>query len=360
MTPVRIALIGAGQIGRRHLDVILPDPDYAAAGIADPAAEDFARQRGLAYFSDAEAMLDEVRPDGAIVASPNQFHVAGAMACIARKVPVLIEKPLADSLAGALDLVAAAKAAGVPVLVGHHRRHNPIMRKAAEVIRDGWLGQVAAVSCTWLSHKHDAYFDIAWRRQPGGGTALINGIHEIDCLRMLCGEIESIQAFVGHGVREFPVEDTAAAVIRFESGTLGTIIISDTVSTPWSREWTSHENPNYPHESQNSILVAGTKGSLAVPSLEYWWHEPGQGWFDPLTRRRIPIRPADAYVGQMRNLAQVIRGLEDPVVSGEQGLRTLAATLAIAESATAGRPIRIDEMLARRKSWGRSEEPIRS
>ena len=179
---------------------------------------------------------------------------------------------------------------------------------------------------------------------------ILNGIHEIDCLRMLCGEIESIQAFVGHGVREFPVEDTAAAVIRFESGALGTIIISDTVSTPWSWEWTSHENPNYPHESQNSILVAGTKGSLAVPSLEYWWHEPGQGWLDPLTRRRIPIRPADAYVGQMRNLAQVIRGLEDPVVSGEQGLRTLAATLAIAESAAAGRPIRIDEMLERRNS----------
>jgi len=350
VTPVRIAVIGAGQIGRRHLDVILPDPDYAAAAIADPApaAADFARQRGIPYFADAEAMLDEVRPDGAIVASPNQFHVAGGLACIARKVPVLIEKPLADTLADAIALVAAAEAAGVPVLVGHHRRHNPIMRKAAAVIRGGELGQVAAVTCTWLSRKHDGYFDIAWRREPGGGTALINGIHEIDCLRMLCGEIDSIQAFVGHGVRNFPVEDTAAAAIRFADGALGTIIVSDAVSTPWTWEWTSHENPNYPHESQNSILVAGTRGCLAVPSLEYWWHEPGQGWFDPLTRRRLPVRPADAYVEQMRNLAQVIRGKEAPVVSGDEGLRTLAATLAIAESAATGRPVRIDEMLGRR------------
>jgi predicted dehydrogenase len=241
--------------------------------------------------------------------------------------------------------VEEAARAGVPVLVGHHRRHNPIMARAAEIIRGGGVGRVTAAVGLWLSHKPDDYFNVAWRREAGGGTVLINGIHDIDCLRMLCGEIETVQAATSRAARGFPVEDTAAAVLSFASGALGTLAICDAASSPWSWEWGSYENPFYPHESQNCFLVTGTGGSLAVPSLEHWWHEPGQGWGNPLTRRRHPVRPADAYVEQMRNFAQVIRGEAQPVVSGLEGARTLACTLAIVESAERGGPVRIDDFV---------------
>lgn len=349
MASLRIALVGGGLIGRRHLTVLQSDPAYAVAGIADPApaAEAFIRQQGVSYFRDYLRLLDETRPDGVIVATPNQLHATVGLACVERKLPMLVEKPVADSLAAALGLVEAAERARVPVLVGHHRRHNPIMRKAAEFIASGGIGAVTAVTASWLSRKPDDYFNVTWRREAGGGPVLINGIHDIDCLRMLCGEIESIQAATASKARGFPVEDTAAAVIRFESGALGTLIVSDAVSAPWSWEWTSRENPFYPQESQDCFLVSGTKGSLAVPSLDHWWHEPGQGWGDPLTRRRITVTPADPYVEQMRNFADVIRGKAEPIVSGAQGTRTLAATLAITESAAADRPVRIEELLKR-------------
>jgi predicted dehydrogenase len=352
MTPLRIPIIGAGLIGRRHMEVLLSDPAYEVAGIADPApeVEAFARQSGIPHFTEAEPLLDTVRPDGAIVASPNQFHVPGALACISRKLPVLVEKPLAETLSGALEIVEAAEAAGVPVLVGHHRRHNPIMRAAARIIAEGGVGRVTAVAITWLTRKPDDYFDIDWRRQPGGGPVLINAIHEIDGLRMLCGEIESVQASASSERRGFPVEDTAAAVIRFESGALGTLIVSDAGSSPWTWEGTSGENPFYPQEAQNYCMVTGTKGALAIPSLDHWWHEEGQGWGDPLTRRRVPVRPADSYVEQMRNLAAVIRGEAEPAVSGAEGARTLAATLAITQSARTGLPVRIEEMFGQRRS----------
>jgi predicted dehydrogenase len=349
MASLRIALVGGGLIGRRHLTVLQSDPAYAVAGIADPApaAEAFIGQQGIAYFRDYQRLLDETRPDGVIVATPNQLHATVGLACAERKLPMLVEKPVSDSLPAALGLVEAAERARVPVLVGHHRRHNPIMRKAAELIASGGIGAVTAVTAFWLSRKPDDYYNVTWRREVGGGPVLINGIHDIDCLRMLCGEIESIQAATASKARGFPVEDTAAAVIRFESGALGTLIISDAVSAPWSWEWTSRENPFYPQESQDCFLVSGTKGSLAVPSLDHWWHESGQGWGDPLTRRRIPVAPADPYVEQMRNFADVIRGKAGPIVSGAQGTRTLAATLAITESAATGRPVRIEEMLKR-------------
>lgn len=350
MAPVRIAVIGAGLIGKRHLSVLLGDGAYEAAAIADPspAAEALAREAGVPYYRDHGQMLDEAKPDGAVVATPNQHHVAAGLACVERSVPVLVEKPIADSVAEALRLVRAADKAGVPVLTGHHRRHNPILREAAEAIAQGAVGRVTAVVCLWLSHKPDDYFNVTWRKEPGGGTVLINGIHEIDCMRMLCGEIESVQAQTANGARDFPVEDTAAAVLRFENSALGTMIISDTVSSPWTWEWGSYENSVWPHESQNCYLVTGTRGSLAVPSLELWWHEQGQGWTDPLTRRRIPYVPADAYVEQMRNFARVIRGEAKPVVSGWDGARTLAATLAISQSAASGQPVRIEDMIALR------------
>jgi predicted dehydrogenase len=350
MAPVRIGVIGAGLIGRRHLGVLLGDPAYQAAAIADPspAAEALAREHGISYFEHYERMLDEVRLDGAIVATPNQLHVVAGLACIGRKVPILVEKPIAASVPEALELMAAADKGGVAVLTGHHRRHNPILRAAAETVREGAIGRVTAVCCLWLSHKPDAYFDATWRKEPGGGTVLINGIHEIDCMRTLCGDIETVQASTASGARGFPVEDTAAAVLQFRSGALGTLILSDTVSSPWSWEWGTYENTVWPHESQNCYLVTGTRGSLAVPSLELWWHEPGQGWTDPLTRRRIPYSPADAYVEQMRNFADVIRARAEPVVSGWEGTRTLAGTLAITLSARTGRPVRVDDLLARR------------
>ncbi|MCC6468988.1 MAG: Gfo/Idh/MocA family oxidoreductase [Alphaproteobacteria bacterium] len=349
MTATRIAMIGAGMIGRRHMQVLLGDPAYAVAAIADPtpAAEAFAKEKNIPWFADYQRMLDEAKPQGAIVATPNQHHVTAGLACIARRIPVLVEKPIADSVRAAVELVEAGKRADVPILVGHHRRHNPIMRAAAETIRGGGVGRVTAVVAMWLSHKPDDYYKVDWRRQPGGGTVLINGIHDIDCLRMMCGEIDGVQAFAANGVRGFAVEDAAAAAIRFASGALGTLAISDAVSTPWSWEWGSQENPFYPHEGRDSYMVTGTKGSLGVPSLEHWWHEPGQHWGDALTRRRVPVKPADAYIEQMANFAQVIAGAAKPVVSGEDGARTLAATMAITESAATGRPVAIDEFMRR-------------
>jgi predicted dehydrogenase len=165
---------------------------------------------------------------------------------------------------------------------------------------------------------------------------------------MLCGDVETVTAATGNAVRNFAVEDTAAAVLQFKSGALGTLLVSDAVSAPWSWEWGSRENPDRPIEPESCYLVAGTQGSLSVPTLQHRWHEPGEeSWNTPLKQMHVPIRPADAYHEQMRNFSGVIRGTEQPVLSGRDGAATLATTLAITESALRGKPVRVDEMLQR-------------
>jgi predicted dehydrogenase len=347
MTPTRIAVIGAGLIGRKHLSILKDDPPFEVAGIADPSpqAEAYARENGFRYFTDTEALLDATKPDGAIVAGPNATHRATALACIARKIPIIVEKPVADTVADALAIVAAAKQANVPVLTGHHRRHNPIMIAARDFIASGGLGKVVAVNATWLCRKPDDYFNMTWRREAGGGPVLINAIQDIDCLRMVCGEIESVQAMTANSARGFPVEDTAACVLTFQNGALGTLIVSDSAATPWNWELTSRENPMYPSEVENCFAIAGTTGGLAVPTLQHWSYDGGGAWTDPLTRRTLNVTRADPYPRQLHHFARVIRGEEQPVIDAMEGTSTLAATLAIAESAKTGRPVRVAAML---------------
>jgi hypothetical protein len=124
---------------------------------------------------------------------------------------------------------------------------------------------------------------------------------------MLLGEIETVQAVTSNAVRGFAVEDTAAALLTFESGIIGTLLLSDSVSSPWSWETTSGENTAFPKEGQDSILIGGTRGSLSIPSLDLRWHEAGaESWLNPLTHKRVPVVPAEI---------PALAGLQNPGIS---------------------------------------------
>src|ERR1044072_7273131 len=113
--PTRIAVIGAGLIGRKHLGILKKDPAFAGARIADPPppAEASARENGFAHFRDVEALLDKTKLDGVVIANPNALHRETALACIARKIPAIVEKPIADTLADARPILDAAANANV-------------------------------------------------------------------------------------------------------------------------------------------------------------------------------------------------------------------------------------------------------
>lgn len=338
--PVRLAVVGAGPIGRRHVQAITAEPTCEAAAVVDPAPVGVktAKERSLPHYADLEAMLDAVAPDGVVIATPNSLHVPLSLVCVRRGIPVLVEKPIADTLESALALADACEAAGVPVLVGHHRRHNPIVRKAREVVRSGALGRLTAVSATCLLCKPDDYFEVAWRREPGGGPILINLIHDIDNLRFIAGDIAAVQGMTSNARRGFAVEDTAALLLRFEDGTLGTVVLSDTVAAPWSWELTAGEQSSYtyPETGQDCYLLAGTAGALAVPSLRFWRHEGVPSWQSPLPEERLGVEAADPIRVQAGHFADVIRGRAEPLITARDAARTLEATLAVAAAAEAG------------------------
>ena len=344
-TRLRIAVVGAGMIGRRHVELIRHSADCVLAAIVDPApaAADYARTLDAPRFASLYEVLADARLDGIVLATPNQVHVPQALECIGAGVPVLVEKPIAHTVDAARTLCDAAEVAGVPVLVGHHRRHGAIIAKAVEIIAAGTLGRLVAAVGTALYYKpeSDGYFDEAWRREPGGGPILINMIHEIDNLRALCGEIVAVQAFASNATRKFEVEDTAAIALRFANGALGTFMLSDTAVSDRSWEHTAGEDPAYAKahsDEDDCYLIAGTLGSLAVPTMriERYADARRRSWHEPFVKSAAPLEVVDPLARQLAHFCDVIRRRAKPRVSARDGLRNLQIVDAIGAAARSG------------------------
>jgi predicted dehydrogenase len=309
---IRLAVIGAGVMGRAHAARIARNPRCELAAVVDPLP-----QPGP-WFADLHSMP---RVDGAIVATPNALHVETALPLLAAGVPVLIEKPLAETVQDGSRLLGAR----APVLVGYHRRHSPALQAARAYVSSGALGRIVVVSAMTVFHKPAEYFDVAWRTGPAGGPIRINLAHDVDSLRVLVGDIESVEAIASSAARGLPVEDSAAVALRFAGGALGTLLLSDCAVAPWSWEQTSGENPMYARDSsQDCVTISGTGGSLALPSLR-WWRQGVGSWASPFETGRLEFTPADPLDRQLDHFCDVIEGVAEPLVGVEEGLRSLEA-----------------------------------
>jgi predicted dehydrogenase len=345
MPTTRLALIGAGTIGKTHIDRIQRHPKLELTGIADPtpAGQALAASLGVPWASKPDTLLEDTHPQGAIVATPNVAHVPVALECLARGIPALVEKPIADTIDEARKLADAVARTGVPVLVGHHRRHNPINQRARALIEGGQLGRIVSATALATFLKPNPYFELAWRREAGGGPILINLIHDIDMLRFLLGEVTEVQAMDSHAVRGFEVEDTAAALLRFASGALATVIVSDATTSPWCWDMCAGEQGQYPRQDVVSHQIMGTHGSLSLPDLGLWQYRSERSWHAELSHEETRVHMADPYTRQLEHFAAVIARQTTPLCSALDGLRTLQATLAVHDAAVGGKAIRLKD-----------------
>nr|WP_241127450.1 Gfo/Idh/MocA family oxidoreductase [Novosphingobium terrae] len=344
MKPVRLAVLGAGLIGKRHIEHVMACPEAELAAIVDPSdvGRDMAAALGVAWQPSFAALMEVDRPDGIMISTPNQMHAQNAIEGIEAGVAVLVEKPLADNVPDAIRIVEAGERLGVPVLTGHHRRHNRMIQRAKAVIDSGRLGTVVAAHGSCWFFKPDDYFDIPWRRQVGAGPVFLNLIHDVDNLRYFFGDVESVQAFESNAVRGNPVEETSVILLRFANGVLATITVSDTIVAPWSWELTTGENPVYHETSENCYTIGGTHGSLTVPRLTHWSNPDKRSWWEPVNQEQLEHEGGDPLQFQILNFCEVIRGQAAPVCSGREGLETLRVIEAVKTAARTGALVKLD------------------
>jgi predicted dehydrogenase len=353
---VRVGVVGAGFMGRQHIEFVRAARGAVLAAVADPAAAIGAFD--CPTYPGAAAMLSAADLDAVIIANPNPLHVDTAIECLEAGVAVLLEKPVAVDYAQSLRLVDAVARLKGRLLVGHHRRHHPAITRARDALSDGEIGEVVAVSGLWSARKEDAYFtDTPWHRQHGAGVMLINVVHDLDLLRHLCGEVTEIQAIQSSYARGLEVEDTVSLNLRFESGAVGSFLASDAGVSPWGWDQSTEETLAFPYVPDGAAYqLVGTRGALSVPNLARYSYDPSVSadWHSPLSRTYLPVAPRGSFQAQLDHFVDVVRGEAQPLVTAEDASRTLALVEAAALAARSGTTVDVARFRADAETGTRS------
>ncbi len=345
MTKLKLLLSGPGLIGKTHAKLINARQDCEVSAVVAPMSDEnkmFCSEHQYMIYPDIESALSKNKFDGAIISSPNVFHFDQTALCIDHDVPVLVEKPITDTVDTARKLVEMAERKGTPVLVGHHRTHSPLLETVKQFIQSSSFGQPVVLQGSALFYKPRHYFEEgAWRTKIGGGPILINMIHEIGLMRYFYGEIDSVFASASSFIREFEVEDTVAVTLHFANGALGTFLLSDVAASNRSWEMTSGENPAYPHFPHgNCYHFAGTNGSLDFPDMAvcYYGSDTDPSWWRSFEQAKLEVKRGDPLERQLDHFVDVICGRASPRVSAKDGFRNMQVIEAIKNSIATKKP----------------------
>lgn len=224
---LRVGLVGCGDISPMHLAAITGSADVVLVAVADQdpdAAREAASRHGTRSYPDLASMLERERLDVLHICTPHDLHAPMTLQALRAGVNVLVEKPVAATVAAAEEVVAAAADASVGVGVCFQNRYNTTSRRIRELLDSGSLGAVvgARASVTW-SRDAAYYARRPWRgswARAGGGVLINQAIHTLDLLQWFLGDVEEVRGQAGRlaldGIIE--VEDTAAVRMRHAGG----------------------------------------------------------------------------------------------------------------------------------------------
>lgn len=219
--PVRVGLIGAGNIARQHLLAIARLPEVEAVGLTSRTrekAEALAREFGVPLVADSPAELArQAKPDALMVLVPPQTMASMAVSCLDFGLPLFLEKPVGLSVAEAEHAADAAAKRGVRTMVGFNRRHYTVFRKGMELIRE--RGRLLSVLVEGNERMTQVRGLNRFSEEVLRGWIFANATHTIDLLRFFGGEPAEVCA-MSASLRE-PLGDQFAACLRFKSGALG-------------------------------------------------------------------------------------------------------------------------------------------
>ena len=230
---IAVAVVGAGVHGSRYAEHLLRGevPGVRLAGVCRRSGADAARwtSRGVRFETDAGALAGDPSVDAVVVASPPLHHEEHAAAVLAAGKPLLLEKPVAPDGAACARIAAAASRAGVPVLVGHSLRYNPVVRALREEIR-----RAGDLRHLGLSQRHERMPQEWQNRPPAGGALLSVSGHAADLARGLAGrEIAAGERCLLEPAPGVGAEGAAAALCRLEGG--ATLFVEVSITAPGRR-----------------------------------------------------------------------------------------------------------------------------
>lgn len=333
---VGFGIVGAGMVARYHAQAIAQAAGARLVAVcrADSSrAAEAAAELGVPCESSLEALLERPDIDAVCLCSPSGLHAEQALAAARAGKHVLVEKPMALSLADADAMIDACREAGVRLGVAFQRRTERAGRELHDAIRAGELGELVLATVSVPYFRPPAYYDSApWRGTwslDGGGALMNQGIHLVDLLLWLVGgEAEVVGASGRAAIHQIEVEDCVVAALRFSGGARGTLIATTAAA------------PGFPHR----VEIYGTRGGAQIEGdVVVRW--------EGLRPRVEPRSPAVVAAGSgaspsgighaghthlVEDFVAAVREGRGPLVDGAEGRRSLALVLAVYAAAGLG------------------------
>ncbi len=356
MDRLRTALVGTGKVAHLHAAALrsLPESEFVAVcSRPSPRLQAFAGQYGVPAFTDVAEMVRRARVQALCVCTPHPGHAAPTVAAARAGVHVLVEKPMASSLADCDAMMAAAEAGGAVLSVVSQRRFFPPCQRIRRALDEGLLGRAILGTATILGWRDEAYYrSDPWRgswAEEGGGVLVNQSPHQLDLLLWYMGEVAEVFGYWANLNHPFiEVDDTAIAVVRFRSGALGNIVVSNSQNPGINARVCVHGANGASAGVQTdggSMFIAGST-RMGEPPFNDVWTIPGQEGLPARWRQEDEalFRAGDPMEHFHRLqvadfLGAVLEG-RPPAVTAADGRRTVELFTAIYRSARDGWPAR--------------------
>lgn len=341
------ALIGCGRISNNHIQAAVNNkleisavcdiiPEHMEKVISYHGLEE---DRSIQRYTDYRQMLSEVKPQLVAIATESGKHASIALGCIDAGCNIIIEKPIALSLADADEIIRRADENNIVVCACHQNRFNRSIQHIRHAMDQGRFGRLShgCIHVRW-SRERDYYIQAPWRGTwaQDGGALMNQSIHGIDLLRWLMGDdIEEVFAYTARQFHDYiECEDVGLAVVKFKNGAIGTI------------EGTTNVFPQNLEETLYLFGETGTvkAGGKSTNTIEVWNFsdiQPGDADLSVGLHEKTSNVYGNGHESVYADVINAIQQGRPPYIDARAGRRALELVLAIYESARTGKPVRI-------------------
>jgi len=345
---IRAGIIGCGKVAHVHAKALtqIPEVEFSAVqSRTQKKGKQFASEYGVESYTDIKEMVQKCELNMVVVCTPHPNHAESSLPAIRAGAHVIIEKPLAVALDDCDTIIKAAEEQGVKLSVISQRRFYQPVQRLKKALEDGKIGKPVLATIAMHSWRDEAYYNSdPWRgswKDEGGGALINQAPHQLDLMLWFMGEIEELYgSWANFNHPYIDVEDTAIAAIRFKSGALGTIIVSN------SQNPALHGKVTVFGDNGATVSVKTEGGTMFVPGVSEMeegpindiWTVPGeeqnlQVWQEEDDAFFKSTDPVVYYMKlQLEDFALAILNKREPLVTVKEGRNTVELIQAIYKS----------------------------
>jgi predicted dehydrogenase len=352
---LRTGIVGCGKVGHLHAAALksLPQSQFTAVCGGKPQrVREFAEKYSVKPYDSVDEMLAGAKLDAVCICTPHPLHAESAVKAALCGVHVLIEKSLASTLEDCDRMLEAARIGKVRIGTVCQRRFYAPCRRIRDAIDAGKIGKPIVGAVTMYGWRDQKYYESdPWRGKwlaEGGGVLVNQAPHQLDLLQWYMGEVDQLFAFWGNLNHPYiEVEDTAVAVLRFKSGALGQILVSNSQNPAlFGKVFVSGSNgASVGVQTDGGAMFIAGMSNITEPPYNDIWTVPGETaelekWKSEDAEFFGKINPMEYYHRlQIEEFLDAIMAGREPAITGEDGRKTVEIFTAIYRSQRDGKPV---------------------